>query len=165
MKLKQVAKNVAKNVVKNVVEAEVTMTDITDITEKNDYLAHGKALIAGLYQKAIKERNQGKPYRMAYLRHLEAIDPGEPTSLAFFLHGDSIGYTPGIEVEDAEAGRKIGGRRVSMAAGAVFGALAGSMAGGIVYEAISHDVVQEQPVEQPVEGKPIAITEADRYNR
>ncbi len=115
------------------------------MTDNNDYLAQGNALITGLYQRAIKERKQGKPYRMAYLRHLEAIDPGEPVSLAFFLHGDSIGYTPGIEVEEnAAVSWRFSGRHQSMAAGVLLGALLGHLASDAVYSAGYN--LQEQPI-------------------
>lgn len=69
-----------------------------------NYQDRTEALIAGLYQKAIKERNYGDTTRLAYLRRQSQIAGENPVELGFFINGDTIGYTPHIEVSDVTTG-------------------------------------------------------------
>ena len=69
-----------------------------------NYQDRTEALIAGLYQKAIKERNYGHTERWTYLQTQNRIAGGNPLELGFFLDGDTIGYTPEIEVVDVKSG-------------------------------------------------------------
>ncbi len=69
-----------------------------------NYQDRMEALIAGLYQKAIKERNDGHTERWTYLQTQNRIAGGNSLELGFFLDGDTVGYTPEIDVVDVNSG-------------------------------------------------------------
>ena len=60
-------------------------------------------MITGWFQKALYEKRRGRSQRSLYLRTLQKIT-SEPQELGFFLDGDSLGYSPDIEVQDVKSG-------------------------------------------------------------